>query len=37
VLLQRQHYSLTGQAHTGVIGFFQKYVLAVMENLWFDR
>eukprot|EP00039_Didymoeca_costata_P018929 m.335553 g.335553 ORF g.335553 m.335553 type:complete len:516 (+) comp17627_c0_seq1:354-1901(+) len=36
-LLKKQLYSLTGQAHGGLLGFFQNYVLAVMDNLWFDR
>eukprot|EP00054_Salpingoeca_dolichothecata_P010707 m.59615 g.59615 ORF g.59615 m.59615 type:complete len:430 (+) comp19116_c0_seq1:70-1359(+) len=37
LLLQRGKFCLTGQAHTGLIGFFQNYVLATMNNLWFDR
>ena len=37
VLLCRGEFSLTGQAHGGLIGFFQKYILACMGNLWFDR
>jgi len=38
LLLKKRAYSLTGQAHPGsAIGFFQKYVLESMDNLWFDR
>ena len=37
VLLGSQNYSLTGQAHKGLLGFFQYQVLACMNNLWFDR
>eukprot|EP00041_Stephanoeca_diplocostata_P019943 m.437076 g.437076 ORF g.437076 m.437076 type:complete len:465 (+) comp21430_c0_seq1:242-1636(+) len=37
MLLRRQKFSLTGQKHTGVIGFFQKHVLHVLGCLWFDR
>lgn len=37
VLMKGQLYSLTGQAHGGTIGFFQKYVLHPMGNLWFNR
>ena len=37
ILLRRQNYSLTGQAHPGLLGFFQTHLLASMDNLWFDR
>lgn len=37
VLMKGQLYSLTGQAHEGTIGFFQKYILFPMGNLWFNR
>lgn len=37
LLLQRAKFSLTGQKHTGLIGFFQDYVLSSMDTLWFDR
>lgn len=37
ILMKGQLYSLTGQAHGGLIGFFQKYVLHPMGNLWFNR
>ncbi len=37
VLIHRQLFGLTGQAHGGTIGFFQKYVLDLVDNLWFDR
>jgi hypothetical protein len=37
VLLGSQNYSLTGQAHGGLLGAFQNHVLACMDNLWFDR
>jgi glycerol-3-phosphate O-acyltransferase 3/4 len=37
LLLKKQPLSLTGQEQGGLIGFFQKRVLDVMENMWFDR
>lgn len=37
IFLRKGAFSITGQAHGGGIGFFQKHVLTVMENLWFDR
>jgi len=37
LLLKNQPLSLTGQKQSGLIGFFQNYVLDVMENMWFDR
>ena len=37
VLLGSNDYSLTGQEHGGLLGFFQSQVLACMNNLWFDR
>eukprot|EP01136_Pigoraptor_vietnamica_P006670 Opistho-1_new@39864 len=37
VLMGERPYSLVGQKHGGVIGFFQDYVLASMNCLWFDR
>lgn len=36
-MMHRQLYGLTGQAHVGLIGFFQKFVLDMVDNLWFDR
>jgi len=30
-------YAVVGQSHPGVIGFFQKNVLACLDCLWFDR
>lgn len=30
-------FSLTGQSHTGFIGWVQDYVLSPMGNLWFNR
>jgi len=36
-LLKRQKYSITGQKHTGVIGFFQRHVLKSLGCLWFNR
>jgi len=37
VLSQNFSYSVLGQKHPGLIGFFQNYVLASLEPLWFDR
>jgi len=38
VLLQQQFcFSVVGQAHPGIIGFLQKYVLSCLDCLWFDR
>eukprot|EP01137_Pigoraptor_chileana_P006431 Opistho-2@50818 len=37
VLMGERPYSLVGQKHGGVIGFFQDYVLGSMNCLWFDR
>ena len=37
VLMKGQLYSLSGQEHEGTIGFFQKYILFPMGNLWFNR
>jgi glycerol-3-phosphate O-acyltransferase 3/4 len=36
-LLKRQKYSITGQKHTGVIGFFQNNILNPLGCLWFNR
>ena len=35
VLMKGQLYSLTGQAHEGTIGFFQKYILFPMVRQYF--
>jgi len=37
VCMQGFSYSVLGQKHPGLIGFFQDYVLAALEPLWFDR
>lgn len=36
-LLQRQKYSITGQKHGGIIGFFQNHILNPLGCLWFNR
>jgi glycerol-3-phosphate O-acyltransferase 3/4 len=37
ILQQNFCFSIVGQKHTGVIGFFQDYVLKCLDCLWFDR
>ena len=37
VLMQHFSFSIVGQKHPGIMGFFQKYVLGSLGCLWFDR
>eukprot|EP01112_Ceratiomyxa_fruticulosa_P006608 TRINITY_DN1743_c0_g1_i1.p1 TRINITY_DN1743_c0_g1~~TRINITY_DN1743_c0_g1_i1.p1 ORF type:complete len:482 (+),score=84.44 TRINITY_DN1743_c0_g1_i1:201-1646(+) len=37
VLQQAFNYAVVGQAHPGIMGFFQKYVFSCMGCLWFNR
>ena len=37
MLLQRDNYSLVGQAHKGWLRFIQRVMLASLQCVWFDR
>eukprot|EP00002_Diphylleia_rotans_P010760 TRINITY_DN2130_c0_g1_i4.p2 TRINITY_DN2130_c0_g1~~TRINITY_DN2130_c0_g1_i4.p2 ORF type:complete len:268 (-),score=48.06 TRINITY_DN2130_c0_g1_i4:722-1525(-) len=37
ILQQSKCYSLVGQKHVGWVGFMQKYVLACLDCIWFER
>jgi glycerol-3-phosphate O-acyltransferase 3/4 len=37
ILQQNFCFSIVGQKHPGVLGFFQDYVLKCLDCLWFDR
>jgi len=37
ILQQNFCFSIVGQKHPGIIGFFQDYVLSCLGCLWFDR
>jgi len=37
ILMQHNCFSIVGQKHPGILGFFQQHVLGCLGCLWFDR